>query len=92
MCLTSPRTRRSRPDDHLHADEKYTVGGQKRNSIVNRVLNRHKVYRLLDGTPYIYKPSRTSRLWLKKSFSKNPAKHLQFQIKCVPLHRFRKET
>lgn len=24
----------------------------KRNSIVNRVLNRHKVYRLLDGTPY----------------------------------------
>ena len=25
----TPRTRRSRPDDHLHADEKYTVGGQK---------------------------------------------------------------
>ncbi|EHH00369.1 hypothetical protein HMPREF9441_01604 [Paraprevotella clara YIT 11840] len=40
----------------------------------------------------IYKPSRTSRLWLKKSFSKNPTKHLQFQIKCVPLHRFRKGT
>ena len=29
MCLHHPRTRRSRPDDHLHADEKYTVGGQK---------------------------------------------------------------
>ena len=29
MCLHHPRTRRGRPDDHLHADEKYTVGGQK---------------------------------------------------------------
>ena len=29
MCLHHPRTRRSRPNDHLHADEKYTVSGQK---------------------------------------------------------------
>ena len=31
---------------------KNTLSAAKRNSTVNRVLNRHKVYRLLDGTPY----------------------------------------